>query len=207
MITSRYDYRHQFQRENGVLKEKLDLAVNEKQKAEAGFKSAQVETKRLAASKQAVEKQFIFDLKKAEKKSSIPRPIVSGLNVKLEQRLNGKAEKMIRAMQEENRELRGEVKSLRRDESVTTVSKKEAVSQQQSIADPNHQQVVKMRIEIEMLKEGLKIELQKNDMMARYLDCNDENNPSVITQSNQVDEVPERDELFEFFQVLSPIKK
>ncbi len=53
--------------------EKAELAKEEKTKFEKMAKEAVNESKRLSVSKQTIEKQFVFDLKKAEKRTASMR--------------------------------------------------------------------------------------------------------------------------------------
>ena len=65
-------------------------------------------------------------------------------------------------------------------------------------------QISKMRIDLEMAKEELKLEKQKKEMMHAYLKPSEEAENIV---SNVAEEQQKKDELDQFFQMLSPIKK
>lgn len=61
--------REQLKFQARAAKEKADLALAERNSFEKQAKEAVQESKRLAVSKQSIEKQFVFDLKKAERKT------------------------------------------------------------------------------------------------------------------------------------------
>ncbi len=132
------------------------------------------------------------------------------MNEKLEHRLNQRAEKMIRSLQDENRQLRAENKS-KDDQISKAVSAKlpviKDVAEKNVVEEPS--KVVKLRIDLEMAKEELCIERQKKEMMGMYLNVDENLNHQVADESAAATSAIKstNDELDQFFQMLSPIKK
>lgn len=128
------------------------------------------------------------------------------MNEKLEHRLNQRAEKMIRSLQDENRQLRAENKS-KDDQISKAVSAKlpviKDVAEKNVVEEPS--KVVKLRIDLEMAKEELCIERQKKEMMGMYLNVDENVNHQVADEPTAATNT--NDELDQFFQMLSPIKK
>jgi chromosome segregation ATPase len=194
------------------LKRQNEKAEREKAASDAATKSASENLKKLTAAKQAVEKQFVFDLKKERKERAAQAAVPAGTKSApgkgaIEMRANAQLESVLRGLQAENRDLRSELAAVKKE--VASVRKTEEVAPTQTefkIVRPSNRDACNARLEVEMLRQQVEIK----DVMLRYV-CPQENAPANTIPSNNVaSAIPQaaaqNDELLDFLSALSPMK-
>jgi hypothetical protein len=193
------------------LKRQNEKAEREKAASEATAKSASENLKKLTAAKQAVEKQFMFDLKKERKERATQAAVLPGPKSApgkgvIEMRANAQLESVLRGLQAENRELRSELAAVKKEAALARKTEEVAPNQAEfKIVRPSNRDACNARLEVEMLRQQVEIK----DVMLRYV-CPQENAPANTVPANNVAPViqapVQKDELLDFLSALSPMK-
>ena len=207
-------------------KERAAVAEKERVQAEAVAKKTATELKRSLVKSNTAEKQFLFDLKKerADLKKSIASAVSmmpAGHGVDCIKRINEEQfEKVVRSFQQENLQLIAEIKAMEVEKKTSTpVATRTPTTKGVSpvaaaVAGDKmtNRDASKMRIEIGMLREEVKIKESqlglKSDMI-RYIvnDENEQQQTKAVPLLASSLAPPPHDELDDFFAALSPIKK
>ena len=200
------------ERSAALLKRQNEKLERDKATSDAAAKAAAESLKKLTAAKVAVEKQFVFDLKKERKERSSQStaaaaaaaavPKSSSGPGPLEMRANAQLESVLRGLQAENRELRGELTALRKEaNAVSAPAPVEMALPEFRIAKGGSREACRARMEVELLRQQVEIK----DVMLRYI-CPQENVPLISNADPPMPAPVRNDELFDFFSTLSPMK-